>query len=193
MANPVFNAPLTNPFGLTNVGSYTKSTLVDIDHDGDLDVFVGDNSGNSYYLQNTGTATNPAFAAAVTNPFGLSDIGYSSVPTFADIDNDGDQDAFVGDSDGIVRFFQNTGTDSAPAFAANVSNPFGLTDIGDAATPDFADIDHDGDLDAFVGAFDGIVRYLERESIVQAISCRFLSFLQIFDQGAAYALSTIGG
>jgi len=161
MANPIFAAPLTNPFGLTNVGGFSAPTLVDIDHDGDLDVFVGANNGNSYYFENTGTATNSAFTDAQTSPFGLIDIGASSAPTFADIDNDGDQDAFVGALDGIVRYFQNTGTAAAPVFAANVPNPFGLNDIGTSAKPVFADIDHDGDLDAFVGAFDGTVHYFE--------------------------------
>jgi hypothetical protein len=40
-------------------------TTVDIDGDGDFDVFVGAYDGNILFLQNTGTANSPAFAAAI--------------------------------------------------------------------------------------------------------------------------------
>jgi large repetitive protein len=43
------------------------------------------------------------------NPFGSVDVGYRSAPTFADIDSDGDLDAFVGTNTGIIRYYQNNG------------------------------------------------------------------------------------
>ena len=155
VANPVFAAAIINPFGLSNAGFYIDSSYVDIDNDGDLDVFTGHSDGNLLFLRNTGTAAAPAFAAAITNPFGLSDVGLQSTPDFVDIDNDGDLDAFVGNSNGNVVFFRNTGTVSAPAFAGAVTNPFGLTDVGSNASPNFVDNDGDGDLDAFVGNLAG--------------------------------------
>ncbi|MGF1933493.1 MAG: VCBS domain-containing protein [Nostoc sp. ChiQUE02] len=154
---PSFAAQTLNPFGLRDVGDYNKPALVDIDGDGDLDAFVGNNVGNTLFFQNTGTASAPSFAAPVTNPFGLRDVNPSpftydyASPTFADIDGDGDFDAFVGDFDGNTFFFQNTGTASAPSFAAPVTNPFGLSNVRFGSNPTFADINGDGDLDAFVG------------------------------------------
>jgi hypothetical protein len=107
------------------------------------------------FFSNTGTAnSHPVFAAASTNPFGLSNVGYSVIPTFADIDGDGDFDAFVGkniNSYGSLVFFQNTGTVNSPVFAAAVADPFGLNGGGYIANPTFFDIDNDGDLDAFIG------------------------------------------
>nr|MDZ8063515.1 VCBS domain-containing protein [Nostoc sp. EkiNYC01] len=149
--NPQFAAPSTNPFGLNNVGFSAAPTFADIDGDGDLDVFVGDGQGNTLFYRNTGSATNPQFAALSTNPFGLTDVGYSAAPTFADIDGDGDLDAFVGNFDGNTLFYRNTGSATNPQFAASSTNPFGLTDVGNYAKPTLADIDGDGDLDAFVG------------------------------------------
>ena len=71
------------------------------------------------YIQQTGTA----------NPFNGIDIGDSSTPTLADIDNDGDLDALIGEHAevsyspvfdgfggmdfvfyGILNYYQNTGS-----------------------------------------------------------------------------------
>jgi Ca2+-binding RTX toxin-like protein len=106
-SNPVFAAPTTNDFGLTSVGSFASPTLADIDGDGDLDAFVGNNAGNTLFYRNTGSASNPVFAAPTINPFGLTDVGNYVAPTFADIDGDGDLDAFVGNNAGNTVFFEN--------------------------------------------------------------------------------------
>ncbi|SFE67839.1 FG-GAP-like repeat-containing protein [Nitrosomonas sp. Nm166] len=155
VSSPTFAAAVANPFGLSNVSFYANPTLADIDNDGDLDAFIGNADGNTLFYRNTGTVSSPAFAAAVTNPFGLSDAGTQVSPTFADIDNDGDLDAFIGNSDGNILFFRNTGTAGNPTFAAGIQNPFGLSDVGFLANPTFADNDGDGDLDAFIGNLDG--------------------------------------
>ena len=155
MSDPAFILPSTNPFGLSDVGSFAHPTFVDIDGDSDLDAFVGNWDGDTLFFQNTGTASNPVFAAPSTNPFGLSNVDVHASPTFVDIDGDGDLDAFVGDLYGNTMFFSNTGTTSSPAFAVPVINPFGLTDVGFSADPTFVDIDNDGDLDAFLGESSG--------------------------------------
>lgn len=51
----------------------------------------------------------PAFAAAIPNPFGLVAVGGRSNPTLADINGDGDLDAFIGEVGGDTVFFENTG------------------------------------------------------------------------------------
>src|SRR5687768_10374120 len=95
--------------------------------------------------------SDPLFKYIATNPFGLSDVGFSASPTFVDIDGDGDMDAFIGESSGNTLFFRNTGTASNPVFSAPITNPFGLSDVWGYVKPSFVDIEGDGDLDAFVG------------------------------------------
>ena len=157
MADPRFDSPVTPAFGLTDIGLRAKPTFADIDGDGDLDAFVGSQSGTVTYFRNTGTAAAPSFVSQSGN-FGLTSVGPSASPTFADIDGDGDLDAFVGAYDGTTRFFRNTGTAAAPAFVLQASN-FGLGDVGFNASPTLVDIDGDGDRDAFVGANDGTTRF----------------------------------
>ena len=41
--------------------------------------------------------TDPLFLAPVTNAFGLETVSYVSAPTFADLDDDGDLDAILGE------------------------------------------------------------------------------------------------
>ncbi|MEM6698283.1 MAG: T9SS type A sorting domain-containing protein, partial [Bacteroidota bacterium] len=167
IASPTFTLQSTNnAFGLSDVGLYSSPSFVDIDGDGDLDVFVGEYDGNINYFENTGTITAPAFTLQSTNgAFGLSDVGLYASPSFADIDGDGDLDAFVGERDGNINYFENTGTITAPAFTLQSTNgAFGLSDVGLSSSPSFVDLDRDGDLDAFIGERDGNINYFENTS-----------------------------
>ncbi len=152
-----------NPFNGLNVGSDSTPAFADIDGDGDLDLFSGENGGTIKYYKNTGTRLVPVFTeqTGADNPFNGVGVGHSSIPAFADIDGDGDQDAFIGEADGFVNYFKNTGTPLAPVFAeqTGAANPFNSVDVGFLSTPAFADIDGDGDLDAFIGEMDGVINY----------------------------------
>jgi hypothetical protein len=53
------------------------------------------------------------------------DVGVGSVPTFADVDGDGDVDAVVREYNGVPNYFENTGTATDPIFTerTGAANP----------------------------------------------------------------------
>ena len=159
-----FAAPVAAPFGIANVGLGSSPAFADLDADGDLDAFLSSQGGDTVFFENLGDATSASFAASSANPFGLTNIGRRyAAPAFADIDGDGDLDAFVGRNYGETLFFQNTGTSSSPAFAAAQTTPFGLLNVGGYAVPAFADIDGDGDLDIFIGGRSGDTIFFQND------------------------------
>lgn len=163
---PAFAAPVLNPFGLTPTYQLAIPVLTDLDGDGDFDLLVGEYYGNMQYFENTGT---PAFAnfstGPVLNPFGLLQTAGLALPESADLDGDGDFDILVAEYYGNVQYFENTGTNLAPAFAAPVMNPFGIATAQDIIIPTIGDLDNDGDLDIITGAYYGLTQYFENTSI----------------------------
>ncbi|MBE9059359.1 VCBS repeat-containing protein, partial [Sphaerospermopsis sp. LEGE 08334] len=95
------------------------------------------------------------------NPFAGIFVGNSSTPTLADIDGDGDLDAVVGEFEGILNYYKNTGTATNPIYTeqTGTANPFAGIFVGNSSTPTLADIDGDGDLDAVVGEYFGSLKY----------------------------------
>lgn len=167
--NPSFAAPQINPFGMDNDGSTAITPkLVDIDGDGDLDlfsIFYTDDGYNTelgiLFQENTGTASAPDFGVIQRDVFGLP-TSFDTVVflEFGDLDNDGDVDLLAGSSyddyyDYTVsyRYYENTGNATNPTFADAVIDPFGLEpQVALFIWPMLGDLDNDGDLDLLTGA-----------------------------------------
>jgi len=131
-----------------DVGQGAGPALVDIDDDGDLDVFIGRGPGQTRAYENTGGASSPTWTRnGGWDPPGMAGIAN---PGFGDLDGDGDYDLILGDSAGLMHTYENTGTVNSPTWTDKDAWDIAW-DVGDYAAPTMGDIDNDGDLDAFVG------------------------------------------
>jgi hypothetical protein len=127
---------------------------------------------NLLHLINNGTPQNASFQLVDLNLIKAIDVGRSSRPASGDLDADGDRDLFLGNADGQIIPYTNTGSAIAPSFVRgsalrDASNA--IIDVGTGAAPVWIDFESDGDLDLFVGAGSpGRVRYYRNEGTPQA-------------------------
>lgn len=168
-------------------------TWVDYDGDGDMDLFVA-NEGNqdeSLYrnmLMETGVDS----FAAVTGDVLVTSAGASWSASWADFDNDGDQDVFVvNQSNQRSRLFVNNGNGS---FSLETTGPI-ATDSGYGASAAWGDMDNDGDLDLVVShAYAGtpVTNFLYRNLLMETgvpTFERVMSGPIVSDSGYSYGLS----
>lgn len=99
-------------------------TFGDLDGDGDLDALIGEEFGNLFYAENIAGPDQPfQFAPAV---FGYQDldVGQSSRPQIIDVNRDGVLDLVIGERNGNLNYFENTGTTQNPTFPSDPTNNF---------------------------------------------------------------------
>jgi len=164
-SNPAYTVVIEN-FASIDVGFYSAPSFIDIDNDGDVDLFVGENDSNLNFYRNTSTIGTPDFTVVTENFSAILDIGFFSTPTFADVDNDNDFDLLVGEFAGNLNFYRNTGTASNPAFTVVMENFGSIVVGGDHSALSFADIDKDGDSDLFVGVLGGNLNFYRNDGTV---------------------------
>ena len=151
-----------NPLNGVVVSGWAAPAFVDIDGDGDMDLFIGQDDGTISFYTNGGSSTSASFSEVTgnDNPLNGVDVGYNSKPIFADIDGDGDMDTFMGEYDGTINYYQNTGSSTTAAFTVQAdADTLFKSDVGTNSAPAFVDVDKDGDLDVFIGAGNGIIQY----------------------------------
>lgn len=165
--------PANGIFDLVNleIGSDAQPAFIDIDDDGDFDLFVGigesllggPEPGITMAFRNTGTASVPAFTLDNTLVTGIPDIGLNSYPTFVDLDNDEDYDLVFGRDLQTLVYYRNTGTKQSPVWTQNTTTFSGVETSTYWKNPTFTDLDYDGDFDLVYGT-DGGVLYVYRNT-----------------------------
>ena len=140
---------VTAELGISIAGTTRQTSWLDIDADGDVDLFVALRDGpNRLFRNDEGTFTD------ITDETGIGDPRRTVGVAWFDYQQDGDLDAFVanqnGDADG---FFRNDGgvfTDVATEL--EMDGGVRSDDIGGVG-PAVTDMDNDGDLDLFVANY----------------------------------------
>ena len=142
--------------------------LVDIDNDGDLDLFIGTDfdittfpwTGKIYYFENTSVTDDDEWTL-IDSDFIEYDLGNNLAIDFVDIDNDNDNDIFVGDFNGYVQVIKNIGTAELSEFIYH--EQIDDIDLSGYSVPKLVDIDLDNDYDLFIGDSMGRISYYENQ------------------------------
>jgi len=93
---------------------FTLNALIDIDNDGDLDLFGNFNYASCRGYENTGTSSSPVWTRK--SAWDAPSIGQEGKYDFADLDCDGDFDLLRGNTSGTIVGYENTGTSSSPVW-----------------------------------------------------------------------------
>ncbi|MFZ9954843.1 MAG: FG-GAP repeat domain-containing protein [Flavobacteriales bacterium] len=129
--NPSFNLQ-ENDMGTLSQYNITsmKPTFGDLDDDGDDDMLIGAFNGQIHYFKNIAGAGNTANFKIETPIYQSIDVGAYSTPSLFDVDNDGLLDLIIGEQDGNLNYYRNTGSASTPIFTLQ-NSAFGNVNVSD--------------------------------------------------------------
>ena len=159
---------------MIEVGSGAHPVFFDYNSDGLMDLIVANygyyQEGGNFNSQlalfkNSGTLAEPSFEWVTDDFSGLGALNFENniIPTFGDLDNDGDLDMIVGDSNGNIHLLKNIpNTSNEAEFYINTIEYFDI-DVGSFASPFLVDIDRDEDLDLIIGSRQGAISYYENQ------------------------------
>jgi len=132
-----------------NIGQYPDPEFGDIDGDGDLDLLLGDNSGLIHQFENTagaGVEMNLNYLGFVQSNDTDLDVGQKSSPELYDLNGDNLLDLIIGERNGNINYYENTGDASNPNFSFITDTLGGLTTVGvgffiGSSVPNFFELD----------------------------------------------------
>ncbi|MDD3095294.1 MAG: T9SS type A sorting domain-containing protein [Candidatus Marinimicrobia bacterium] len=149
--------------GIGNDTYFNSPVIADLNGDGKPDMVYGNGSGPLIYYRNSGTVSSPAWTKDNALFGGVLDVGGASSPVFIDLNNDGDLDLLTGTQMGDIKYYENIGTPTGPAWKSTHGSYAKLKhSIYAAAT--FGDANGDGRLDALVGDLSGNIYYHENSA-----------------------------
>lgn len=151
-----------------DLGTDSKPYFFDFNGDGLMDIVAG-NYGyfrpfNTYkstltILLNNGTNSNPSYVVTNEDYNNFSSFGLVAMhPAFGDLDGDGTSDMIIGELNGYLNFFKNTGVSQANFASMTTPQFFGL-DVGQYSAPFIYDVNGDSLNDLVVGRKDGKLTY----------------------------------
>jgi hypothetical protein len=136
----------------------------DLDGDGDQDMVVGEESGTLFFVPNTSNVNGVLQMGTPMINWKNMQIGSAPKPQIIDLDRDGLLDIVVGTKRGILNFFRNKGTRTAPDFNPQPnSTRLGGVDVSEIndlnsgfAAPHF--VNFNGKWTLFCGSSSGKIR-----------------------------------
>lgn len=162
---------------MVDLGEGAYPIYFDYNYDGLLDIVIGNNGyfqsgdykGMLALFENTGTPTQAEFTLITRDWGGLSAFDFNLlVPTFGDLDGDGDMDMLVGEEEGYLHYFKNIGPPDGPASFVLQAAQYQGIDLGKNAAPQLIDLNGDGLDDLILGEKNGNLNYLENTGTAAA-------------------------
>ena len=136
---------VTAASGLMKISGTQAAVWVDVDNDGRLDLFVGNESSPAQLFRNKPDGTFEDIAEKA----GVNRSAFSKGVTAADYDNDGWQDLYVSNLGGTNFLYRNNGNGTFTELGQGA----GVPGPGQGFPTWFFDYDNDGFPDLFVGSF----------------------------------------
>jgi hypothetical protein len=162
---------------MIDLGSGSYPVFYDYNNDGLDDIIVGNygyhqiggNPRSSLALfKNNGTLNTPSFELIDRDWQNISNINLNInlnipalnlSPTFGDLNGDTHDDMILGDANGKLHFFTNTGFITSSFILAEAE--YENIDVGYFASPKLIDVNRDGLLDIIIGEQSGTINYCE--------------------------------
>lgn len=112
-------------------GAQSAPYLLDLDHDGLMDMIVGNVSGRLIHYEQESSGS-IGFTLITDSLSGIL-VGRYPAPTFTDLDNDGLWDLIIGDDTGVLHHYEQEAAD-ADTFSL-VSDKMSAIDVGSRSSP----------------------------------------------------------
>lgn len=103
-------------------------TFGDIDDDGVPEMIIGEYEGKIHLFENSASPGQPANFSLQTPNYQSIDVGRFATPQLFDVDDDGLLDLIIGEQNGNLNYYRNTGTATDPAFTL-VTDKMGNVDV----------------------------------------------------------------
>lgn len=146
-----------------NLGLRLAPTFGDIDGDGDNDLFFGSDDGTISSSTNSSTGSGAIFSSITQNLTDnqgtIIDVGSFSYPQLFDLNKDNLLDLLIGNKNGFITYYENTGTVSSPEFTL-ITSTLGQIDLSNGTFNAFMAPNFYRSNDTTylaVGTFDGII------------------------------------
>lgn len=169
-------------------------TFGDIDNDGDQDLVIGDREGELHYFENTAGTGNPIVLALSQVNYMSIDIGEHAAPQLVDLNRDNLLDLVIGERDGFINYFENTGSATLAQFdSVPTIDTLGGVSVAVPGFPGFSSpfvtdkLDSSGNYFLVVSDYEGLVRVFD--NVEGNLNGNFTVLDSIFTSGSQVSVT----